>query len=112
MNGYKAVLMAPDGDYVTDYEADTVGQVEDALADQGSRWIFYPFTVVVRAGAVTDETIIESACEVYGPDLFFPGEDYTGRTLAEYRAGVLAEVEFARSLVECPKCHGSGKVSR
>lgn len=47
---YNAILFAPDGDYVTDfYGCDTPEEVEEKLADMGSRWYFYPFHAVVRS---------------------------------------------------------------
>lgn len=48
MKGYKAVLFAPDGDWVTDFEGDTKEEVIDKLADKGSRWYFYPFEGIIR----------------------------------------------------------------
>lgn len=44
---YRAVLFAPDGDWVTDFESDTIEEVRDKLADRGSRWYFYPFDAVI-----------------------------------------------------------------
>ncbi len=35
-----ALLVAPDGDYVTDYYADTKEEVLEQLKDRGSRWSF------------------------------------------------------------------------
>jgi len=51
---YKAILFAPDGDWVTDYrDCKTIAEVEDKLADQGSRWYFYQFHgVIVDHGPV------------------------------------------------------------
>ena len=49
MRRYMAVLFAPDGDYVTDYhDSESVVVVTERLADQGSKWYFYPFEIVVR----------------------------------------------------------------
>ena len=44
---YCALLVAPDGDYVTDYYADTKEEVIEQLKDRGSRWFFYPFEFVI-----------------------------------------------------------------
>lgn len=55
MKTYQALLVAPDGDYVTDYEAPTIRDVEEILANQGSRWYFYPYEfVILREGSKTD----------------------------------------------------------
>jgi hypothetical protein len=47
---YKLLLMAPDGDYVTEgtdkgYTADECCEIS---ANMGSRWIFYPFHFVIK----------------------------------------------------------------
>lgn len=46
---YKAVLISPDGqDKVTDFhESNTIAEVEDKLANMGSRWYFYPIAFVI-----------------------------------------------------------------
>jgi hypothetical protein len=46
---YKAILFSSDGDdFVTDYYGcKTKAEVEDKLADQGSRWYFYPWGFVI-----------------------------------------------------------------
>lgn len=78
MSGYKAVLFAPDGDWVTDHRADTVDEVHERLADQGSRWFFYPFVaVIVDHGAVTTATqrIV---------DVAEPWEDMKGVTIRTF----------------------------
>ena len=46
---YKAILIAPDGDWVTDFERNTVEEVEQELANMGSRWYFYPFHAVIKS---------------------------------------------------------------
>jgi len=53
---YCALLVAPDGDYVTDYYSDTKEKVVKKLANRGSRWFFYPFEFVVteRLGRIVD----------------------------------------------------------
>lgn len=48
---YAGLLVARDGDWVVDYESDTVEEVQNKLADQGSRWYFYPFHAVIKAQA-------------------------------------------------------------
>lgn len=65
MTRYQAVLIAPDGgDYVTDHKRDTVGDVWDAVNDQGSKWFFYPLPFVVTAtgGPIMRKRIV-SACD-------------------------------------------------
>ena len=56
MDKYCALLVAPDGDYVTDYYASTKDEVIRKLADRGSAWFFYPFGFVVtpRLGKIID----------------------------------------------------------
>lgn len=45
---YSALLVAPDGDWQVDYMCDTVEEVEAKLANQGSKWYFYPFHAVIK----------------------------------------------------------------
>ncbi len=47
MPKYTSIQFAPDGDFILDYEADTVEEVEQLCADQGSRWYFYPYQFVI-----------------------------------------------------------------
>ena len=47
MGRYCALLVAPDGDYVTDYYADSKEEVRRMLANRGSQWFFYPFDFIV-----------------------------------------------------------------
>jgi hypothetical protein len=45
---YKAILFAPDGDWVTDYAGcKTIDEVWDRVDNQGSKWFFYPFYFVI-----------------------------------------------------------------
>ncbi len=64
--GYKAVLFAPDGDWVTDCKGDTLEEVYEALGDLGSRWYFYPYShfIIRDNGAyTTSRQRIVAACE-------------------------------------------------
>ena len=110
MSKYQAVLMAPDGDYVTDYSADTVEDVWQGMSDGGSRWYFYPLGVVVEAGPVTYETLIVGAGDFHAPDVLVIGSDYEGRPLGDLMEAFRAEVARAERLISCPACHGAGKV--
>jgi len=67
MTTYKAIFFAPDGDMVHDFPRDTIEEVEDAIANVGSRWIFYPFPVVIvdHGSRTTDSQRIVKACEPY-----------------------------------------------
>lgn len=47
MEGYKAILFAPDGDWVTDCPGDTIEEVIEQLENLGSRWFFYPFQGII-----------------------------------------------------------------
>jgi len=46
---YKAILFAPNGEFVTDYEAESIAEVWRLIDDGGSRWFFYPFPFVITA---------------------------------------------------------------
>ena len=113
MSGYQAVLMAPDGDYVTDHRGDTVEEVEEAIADQGSRWFFYPFAGIVEGGGVSDDARMIRVFGLWDDNIHFDATGLDGITLAEWRGLVMDEaerLEYERDLPACPKCHGAGKV--
>lgn len=110
MSGYQAVLMAPDGDYVTDYSADTVEGVWEAANEGGSRWCLYPFAAVVEGGAVADDSRIVEAADFYEGHVAVFGGEWKGESLGDLRQHIRAEVERARRLVPCPRCHGAGRV--
>jgi hypothetical protein len=64
MTEYRALLVAADGSWVTDHSRDTVEEVQEALADQGSRWYFYPFhAVITDRGRLTrpSQRIVDAA---------------------------------------------------
>jgi len=66
---YKAVLFAPDGAWVTDYAGcRTIAEVQDWLANQGSRWYFYPIVAVIidHGGYTTATQRIVNAPEEIG----------------------------------------------
>lgn len=48
MPKFTAVLFATDGERVTDFERDTIEEVNNAINDMGSRWIFYPICCVAE----------------------------------------------------------------
>jgi hypothetical protein len=45
---YKAILFAIDGDYITDFHKKTKTEVENSIADMGSRWYFYPIVAIIK----------------------------------------------------------------
>jgi hypothetical protein len=46
---YKAILFAPDGDWVTDFGGcKTKEEVWQYVENMGSRWFFYPFVFVIK----------------------------------------------------------------
>lgn len=78
---YKAVLFAPNGDWVTDYRnSATIETVQERLADQGSRWYFYPYHAVItdmkRHGGTTPTQRIVDAAE--------PFEYMKGKTIRSF----------------------------
>lgn len=71
---YMAVLIAPDGAFVTDYHGtSTIEEVEQKLADQGSRWYFYPFHAVVTDTYIGKRKRLASVA--------YPFEEFKGRYL-------------------------------
>jgi len=56
MKNYKAILFAPDGEFVTDFKDKVeIQDVWDKVADMGSRWFFYPIPFVA-----TEKTIVST----------------------------------------------------
>jgi len=53
MKEYKAILFAPDGDWVTDFTSSSIEEVIGKLCDRGSLWYFYPFEGVIVNHGVT-----------------------------------------------------------
>lgn len=76
---FKAVLFATDGTWVTDYrESESIEAVQERLADQGSRWFFYPFhAVILDKGPTTFDTqrILDAA---------WPFEHMKGKTIRSF----------------------------
>ena len=65
---YKAALFATDGDWVTDHRGcETIDEVWERIANQGSRWFFYPFSVVIvdHYGFTTGTQRIVAGDELY-----------------------------------------------
>lgn len=45
---YTLFMVTFDGDYVKDSEHNTIEEAQDAIANMGSKWFFYPFPVIVK----------------------------------------------------------------
>lgn len=54
---YKAYLFHPEGDYVTDCKSEDLETTRYAVANLGSKWIFYPIVMIVDEQG----TIVETA---------------------------------------------------
>jgi len=46
---YEAVLVSPEGDWLIDFEEDTIDKVKQDLNDMGSSWHFYPYAFIIIA---------------------------------------------------------------
>jgi len=65
--GYKAILFAPDGEWVTDFRAETKDEVIEKLSNRGSYWFFYPFEAVIldKGGLTTaQQRLVDSAMPI------------------------------------------------
>ena len=71
---YRAILIAPDGDFTIDFRQQSVEDVEESLRNMGSRWYFYPFHGVITARPVT--TLNQRLVSVA-----YPFEEFKGRTI-------------------------------
>ena len=77
---YKALLVAPDGEWVTDYRGcNTKAEVIEKLENQGSRWFFYPYEFVI----VDDPSGLTSTFTARICDASFPYYELKGRTIAK-----------------------------
>ena len=80
MARYKAILFAPDGDWVTDCrDSESIDEVWEQIEDMGSRWFFYPIRMVIRdRGTVTtsNQRIVQA------PAVFDWAEGHTIRVVA------------------------------
>lgn len=93
MTAYQAVLISPDGDdYVTDHRAATVAEVWELVANQGSRWYFYPIPFVVTAGG----TGIERKRIVAAPDGF---EHLRGVTVRTAMREIANDPEYVEAML-------------
>jgi hypothetical protein len=54
MDYYRAIAFAPDGESITEGRFKTIAEAWDHINDWGSRWVFYPFT-----GVIKNERVIE-----------------------------------------------------
>jgi len=55
MKTYKLLQFSFDGEYVIDSEHETIEDAQEASADLGSKWFFYPLTVII-SGQTVQET--------------------------------------------------------
>ena len=54
MKTYKAILFHPEGDFVTDFENNTIEEVWESVNNMGSRWFFYPLVFVIKNKTIVD----------------------------------------------------------
>ena len=90
---YQALLFAPDGDWVTDFEG-TKEEVEEELANKGSKWYFYPFECLIKKRETFSED--QRIVEAYDPVGFLTGKKI--KTALKYFTEHPKEVEFLLSL--------------
>lgn len=76
MNTFKLICMSFDGKFVTDSEHNTIEQAENASADMGSKWYFYPFHFIVKGKTVkeTGEGLVNMATKQPYMPLMFKGK--------------------------------------
>src|SRR3990167_3325764 len=95
MKRYMARLFALDGESVSDCHSARVDGVWSEVNDMGSRWIFFPISLVVREGSNKRTGKIVSACDEL--------KHWEGRTcgafsdaLAQASAGSTERIETTR----------------
>jgi len=93
MPKYKAILFAPDGDWVTDYRGDTKEEVINQLANRGSCWHFYPYeAIILDKGGLT--TVRQRLVDTVYPLNGFKGKSIatTSKYLSDLTEGRLDEM--------------------
>jgi len=45
---YEAVLISPEGDWLIDFEEDTIDKVQQDFNDFGGTWLFYPYVFIIK----------------------------------------------------------------
>ena len=48
MSKYEALLVAPDGAYVTDFREDLIERVKEDLINNSDKWFFYPYEFIIE----------------------------------------------------------------
>ena len=81
MSKYQALLVAFDGDYQIDYKRETIEEVQNALADRGSRWYFYPFEFVITGDSKNYKSHSETLRKRI-VDHPYEGHNFQGRTVS------------------------------
>jgi len=54
MKNYQLIQMSFDGEYVKDSEHTTIEAAQNASAELGSKWYFYPFSIIVKGQTVKE----------------------------------------------------------
>lgn len=63
---YKLLLMAPDGDFVTEGKNLSIDEAGKLSDDMGSRWLFYPYHFIIKDNGQVkqNQRIIEAPDEL------------------------------------------------
>ena len=70
---YRAILFAPDGDYVTDFPRKTESEVISELENMGSKWFFYPFYGIIKT--------TNGVSKLKRVDMMYPLGELSGKTI-------------------------------
>lgn len=75
-NEFTLICMSFDGQYVTDSTHNTIEDAENASADIGSKWFFYPFHFIISGKTVkeTGEGLINMATKKGYLEMMFKGK--------------------------------------
>lgn len=90
---YKAILFSPDGDFVTDYRGRlTKQEVMDCLADQGSKWYFYPIVAVI-----VDHSVVTLRCRIV--DAAEPWDFFRGGSIGYAKRWIINNPDLVSAIL-------------
>jgi len=94
---FKLYQLSFNGEYVLDSEHDTIEEAEETSADLGSKWVFYPWSVIVKGKTIVEfcGCFINLKTKIPILDEIFKGKRFTTACKAFNKASKQKELESA-----------------